>query len=95
MPLTIEIKVVPSSGKQCCQRDKSGKIKCYLKSAPEGGKANAELIKFLSKKLSLPQDQLMILQGATSRNKVIKIDADLVIEQLFASLGLEDQKSIV
>ena len=53
MTIVLDIKVVPSSGKQRIEVDKTGKLKCHLKSPPEKGKANHELIKFLSQKLSL------------------------------------------
>ena len=72
--ITIDIKVVPSSGKQLCTSDKSGKIKCYVKSPPERGKANQELVKFLSKKLGLPQENVYIISGETSRNKRMRIE---------------------
>lgn len=87
MSLIVEIKVVPSSGKQALRKDSSGLLKCYLKSAPEGGKANAELIKFLSKKLRIPQNQITITSGATSRKKRLKIETSLTLEEFCKKLG--------
>lgn len=94
MALIFEVKVNPSSGKQKIDRDKSGIIKCHLKSPPEGGKANAELIKFLSTLLRIPQNQISIITGATSRKKKLRIDAALTLDQLYAHLGIEQQLSI-
>ena len=94
MALIVEIKAVPSSGRQVCKADKSGVIKCYLKSPPEGGKANAELVKFLSKKLKVRQDQVAIIAGATARKKRIKIDAEMSLEMFGDMLGLEFQKKL-
>ena len=94
MALIIEVKAVPSSGKQECKTDKSGTIKCFLKSAPEAGKANAELIKFLSKKLKVAQNQITILTGTTSRKKRIKIEADISLDQFCEQVGIELQKAI-
>jgi uncharacterized protein (TIGR00251 family) len=48
-------------------------IKISLSSPPVDGKANSELCKFLSKKLSLPKSSVKIISGQTSRKKVIKI----------------------
>lgn len=91
MTVRLEIKVTPQSGKQHIIHDKSGTIKCFLKSAPEGGKANNELIKMLSKMLSVPQEQITILQGVTSRKKLIKIETPLDIQAIMHLLGLEVQ----
>lgn len=94
MALVLDIKVVPSSGKQKAVLDKSGKLKIFLKSQPEGGKANSELIRFLSKELSLTQADVIILLGATSRNKRVKIESQITFEQLLNKLGVERQLKI-
>jgi uncharacterized protein len=73
VPIILEIKITPSSGKQEFSLDESGKLKCYLKNAPERGKANKELIKFLSSKLNVPQYNIAIIGGASLRNKRLKI----------------------
>ena len=91
MAVRLDIKVTPQSGKQAFLLDKSGLIKCLLKSPPEGGKANAELIKFLSKKLSVPQENNIILQGVTTRKKTVKIETSLDRASVFCKLGLETQ----
>jgi uncharacterized protein (TIGR00251 family) len=94
MSIILEVKVIPQSGKQALQIDKSGQLKCYLKSPPEGGKANEELIKFMSKKLSITQDSFFILQGVTARKKLLKIDIDCTREELLGKLGVDYQKTI-
>lgn len=91
MALICEIKVVPSSGKSACKLDKNGMLKCYLKSPPENGKANKELIKMLAKELGVSQDEVEILSGETSRNKRIKIDRDFTFDELLVKLGIERQ----
>jgi uncharacterized protein len=94
MALILDVKVVPSSGKQKAALDKSGKLKIYLKSPPEGGKANVELIKFLAKALSLTQADITILLGATSRNKRLKLNLNFTIDQILAKLGVEKQLTL-
>ena len=94
MALIIMIKVVPQSGKQGCKLDKGGSLKCYLKSAPEQGKANKELIKFLSQKLSVPSECVKILRGETSRNKSVQITSMDDLATFFACLGIEKQTKI-
>jgi len=92
--LKISIKVVPASGMKKFAVDKSGQLKCYLKSPPEQGAANNELIKMLAKALDVPQDAIKIIMGATSRSKVLTIRADITQELFFKRLGLEVQHAL-
>lgn len=95
MALVIEVSVVPSSGRQQCILDKSGNgLKCYLKSAPERGQANEELIKILSKALKVPQGTITIMAGATSRKKLLSIKHAITFEAVLAALGIERQMKI-
>lgn len=89
MSLFVDIKVIPGSGQQKVVFDKAGILKCYLKSVPEKGKANQELVKFLSKKLSLPMSFIEITSGLSSRKKRIKIELDLSYEDFLKKLKLE------
>ena len=95
MPLIIAVKVVPSSGKTMAQLDASGRLKVYVKSPPEDGKANKELIKYLASALGTTQQLVTIISGATSRNKKIKIELPLTHEDVIARLGLAVQKSLI
>ncbi len=88
MSIIITLKVKPNSGKQLITLDKSGALTCFLKSAPEHGKANYELIKLLSKKLGLMQQEVSIIQGATGRTKSIKINTDDTKASLYQKLDL-------
>jgi uncharacterized protein len=87
--LVFEIKIVPSSGRQQIVLDKSGLLKCFLKSAAENGKANAELIKFLAKKLKIIQDDVSILVGKKVRRKRIKINQDISFDGLLEKLEVK------
>jgi uncharacterized protein (TIGR00251 family) len=95
MALIIEVKVVPSAGKNGWILDKVGKLKGYLKSPPERGIANQELIDLLAKALKIPKQKVILVSGATSRIKRIKIEHELTIEQLYDALGIERQITIV
>ena len=61
----LKIRIIPNSKKTELKDDK-----LYLKSAPEKGKANRELIKFFKKKLNM---KVEIIQGKKSRDKTLKI----------------------
>ena len=94
MSLVIEVKVVPNSGRHECVLDKTGGLKCYLKSQPEQGKANQELIKLFSKALKISQGSIHIMMGATGRKKLVSINHDLTFDQVLFLLGIEKQLNI-
>lgn len=94
MPFIFDVKVIPSSGKNDWVLSKEGQLKCYLKSPPENGLANKELIKLLAKKLHIPQQEVTIIAGKTSRKKKIQIQQDLTYEQLLHILGIERQMDL-
>ncbi len=89
MSLTIIIKVIPNSGKQKCTLDKNNQIKFYLKSKPEKGLANKELIQTISKKIGIPQADIEIISGLTSKNKKLRINKSINLENILLLLGLE------
>jgi uncharacterized protein len=94
MAFILEIKVVPSSGMQQWKIDASGQLKCYLKSPPEKGLANMELIKAIAKIVKVSQDHIYIMSGLTSRKKVIKINASLTYDQFLGLLGINRQQKL-
>ncbi len=74
----LRIKVIPNSSNNEIKEimiDDSGEetIKIKIKAAPEKGKANTELIKFLSKELDIKKPTISIISGKTDRIKLIKI----------------------
>lgn len=50
-----------------------GSIKIDISAPPVGGKANKELIKFLSQEFVVPKDKIKIISGAGDKIKLIKI----------------------
>jgi uncharacterized protein len=74
----LRIKVIPKSVKNEIveiMEDAEGEqtIKIRIKAIPEKGKANAELIKFLSKELEVHKEKISILSGKTEQLKLIKV----------------------
>lgn len=74
----LRIKVIPKSPKNEVteiMEDASGEktIKIRITAPPEKGKANAELIKFLSKELKIPKESISIISGRTEQLKLVKI----------------------
>lgn len=91
MPFIVDIKVVPSSGRVAWKIDKCGQLKCYLKSLPERGKANKELIKLLAKALGIKQYDITIIAGRTGRKKRIRIEQEITLPTLLTALGIDWQ----
>lgn len=94
MALIIQVKVVPSSGRNKYVLDKSGMLKIYLKNPPERNKANLELIQVLAKELKIPAAGITIMSGATSPQKRLKIDAPFSYEQILELLGIQTQMEL-
>lgn len=86
MSLIFDIKVIPCSGKQKCIVDKSGVLKFYLKSQPEKGAANQELIKLIAKTIGITQSEVEIVVGLTNNKKKIRINKNITYEQLLEEL---------
>jgi uncharacterized protein len=55
---------------------------------PEAGKANAELIRLLARRLGLPASGLRLVGGASARRKVVQVDGrpDELADRLRAML---------
>lgn len=95
MSLIITVKVMPSSGRNAWIIDKAGILKGYLKSPPERGLANQELIDLIAKAIKISKQKVAIISGATSRIKRVKIEEQITFEQLLSALGIERQISLI
>ena len=95
MALCIDIKVIPLSGRQRLLVDKSGQLKCFIKSAPQKGKANKECIEVIAKCLGIAKGSIEIVAGFTSRKKLCKLHIDMTYEQILDLLGSGSQQSII
>jgi len=94
MALIFDVKVIPGSGRQEWRLDKSGNLKCYLKSQAEQGKANVELIKKIAKNIGMPESMIAIVLGQQSRKKRIKIEVDITYNKLLQLFGIEQQMNV-
>ena len=79
--LRVLVRVSPKSGQArvlgLAERpDGRADLKIAIRSAPEGGRANAELIGFLAKEWRAPKQSLALLSGASDRRKVVLIEGD-------------------
>lgn len=92
--MILEIKVVPNAKYTKWALDAQGALKCYLKSAPEKGRANNELVALIAKMLAIPMNNVRIISGITGRNKRISITGDFSYKAILRACGLEYQKDV-
>jgi uncharacterized protein len=79
--MRISVRVIPRSSKNTLvwEERESGKqgeiagLKAHLTAPPVEGAANEALIALLADKLALPRRNINIVQGATSRQKIVEI----------------------
>ena len=70
----IRVKVIPNSAKTEIKGEMAdGTLKIAVAAPPEKGKANATLLGFLAKELSVSKNNINLISGASSRIKLIKI----------------------
>ncbi|WP_041527336.1 DUF167 domain-containing protein [Paracoccus aminophilus] len=69
----IEVRVTPRASRNAVSCE-GGVIKVTVTTVPEGGKANAEVVRLLAKALGIAKSRLTLLRGASGRDKVFRID---------------------
>ena len=74
--MRLKLRVVPNAPKSeiVGSYGEDGALKIKLKAPPVDGKANTELIEFLSKAYKVQKGKIAIISGLTGRNKVVEIE---------------------
>jgi uncharacterized protein len=70
---TFAIRAQPQAKKNAITGERDGALKIAVTAPPEDGKANAAIFEVLRKWLKIKRSQVEILQGQTSRDKVVLI----------------------
>lgn len=71
---TINVRVTTGASQPRVEEKENGSLRVYLKSAPEKGKANAELKEVVARFLGLRKSSVRVVRGFKSREKVIEVD---------------------
>lgn len=72
--LTLQIRAVPKSAATAWAGPMAdGSFKLKIAAAPERGKANEELVRFLAREFGVPRSQVEIVAGASSHSKLVRI----------------------
>jgi uncharacterized protein (TIGR00251 family) len=74
MKLRITVKVKPKAKQQRLEKLSETEFIIWVRSPPEKGKANQELIELLASYFKVPKSSIRILRGHTSRTKVLEIE---------------------
>lgn len=79
--IAVALRVTPRGGRDDfdgIETDANGRpvLKVGVKAIAERGEANRAVIKLLSKTLKVPQANVRLLSGVTSRSKQIAVDGD-------------------
>ena len=68
------VRVQPNAAKSEIVGFSDGVLRVRITAPPVRGRANAELINFLAKKLGVSRSQVMMVRGEKSRSKLIVIE---------------------
>ena len=69
----ISVRVTPRASRNAVLLDGEA-LRVTVTVVPEDGKANAAVIKLLAKALGVAKSRLVLVRGATSRDKLFRID---------------------
>jgi uncharacterized protein len=72
----LTVKIIPNAKKSEIIGWEDGKLKIKIKCPPVDGKANKELISFLSKEWGISKSQIILLKGEKNKLKVLEIPDD-------------------
>jgi uncharacterized protein (TIGR00251 family) len=89
--IALPVRVIPrASRNEVVEILSDHTVKIRLKAPPVEGKANEELVKFLSKILDIPKSKIEIVGGRTGRDKLVSIldvDGDEVNKKILENLA--------
>ncbi len=71
--LVLKVKVEPRSSKSGIEGKYGDALKIKLTSPPVEGKANKELIEILAKEFGIHKNDVKIISGRRSKNKIIRL----------------------
>ncbi len=69
----ISVRVTPKASRNAIEAGEDG-LRIYVTTAPEGGKANAEVRKLLAKALGVAPSSLSLIRGQAAREKVFRLE---------------------
>ncbi len=74
--MKISVKVKPNARQEKIEKVNESHFLIRVKEKPQEGKANKAVIKVLSEYFGVPQSQVVLLKGQSSREKIFEIKTD-------------------
>ena len=71
--MRIKVRVTPNSKSDAIERLDDGTYRIKVTAKPERGKANEAVISLLSKHFHVKKRDIMVISGASCRDKVVEI----------------------
>jgi uncharacterized protein len=84
--ITFRVRVAPRASRTAIAGEHDGALKVRVAAPPAGGAANEELTRFLARALKVPQREVEIVSGHSSKTKVVRV-AGAVAERLSRLVG--------
>lgn len=69
----LAVRVTPKASRNALEETETG-LKVWVTVAPEDGKANKAVVKLLADALGVAKSRLELVRGATSRDKLFRLD---------------------
>lgn len=70
----IAVRVTPRAARNAVVIDEAGAIRVYVTAPPEDGRATAEAARLLAKAMGVAKTRLVLIRGATARDKQFRLD---------------------
>ena len=71
--MLVKVRVQPKSSWSRVDVLADGSLKAWLTAAPEGGKANAELVEVVAEHFEVRKSGVRVVRGAKSRDKTVEV----------------------
>lgn len=72
-PITLDVHVQPGASRTEVCGEHGGRLKIRLAARPVNGEANRALVEFLADRLAVPQRNIQLVRGQSSRAKCLQI----------------------
>lgn len=83
--MELQVRVQPRARRNSIEVVDGSKLKIYVTTAPEGGKANDAVVALLAKSLGIAKSHIRIVRGHKSRDKLLDIEG-LTEDEVIARL---------
>ncbi|MCH7786011.1 MAG: DUF167 domain-containing protein [Chloroflexi bacterium] len=83
--MELQVRVQPKARRNSIEVVDGSKLKIYVTTAPEGGKANDAVVALLAKSLGVAKSHVRIVRGHKSRDKLLDIEG-LTEDEVIARL---------